>query len=234
MKLSQKILIVLAGMFFFLVTVYRFKYDKIIEIVPLAAKKGKVSAQFVYDSLNYVSINGWMNVTIVQGDKNRVLIIGPGNLVNYFLAVGQKGDSLTVNQVIDFSKYADNVVVTVTTKNLSELKLSGGAACHVRDITGDNINLTSSDSSIVVFTDCFYKNSNLKVIDKSSASVSSVVNSNIDVCDKASLILNCKSGILTGKAEREASFYTKGEIKENKVQVAEIDSKKEGVKNEKH
>lgn len=217
MKLSQKVLIVLAGLIFFMITIYRFKYDRIVEFVPNSKQEKRIQTEMEYDNLKTISINGWFNVTIYKSESNHIKITGPGNLVGYYLKYDYKGDSLLIGQKIDFSKYSQNVNVTIGVTNLTDLKITGGAACLVKNFNENNFNLFTADSAVVVFSGCNYKNFFVNANNKSNISLSEIENCNMELKDKASLYLACNNGILSGNVSKEANLITNGKIKGNNV-----------------
>ena len=217
MNLSVKILIALTGLLFIAVTAYRIKYDNIIEIVPGAAKKGRIQTEGEYDKLNSIYINGWFNVTIYKSKSNKIKITGPGELVGYFLKVDYNNDKLEITQKIDFSKYNDNVNITIGVTDLEYLKLAGGAACLLQNYEIYRFNLYAADSTIVVAADCNIKDVFINAVDRANVSFSKLINCMADLRGNANLLVNSNNGIITGTVKEKSKLMTLGTIKENKV-----------------
>jgi hypothetical protein len=233
MKLSNKILIILAGLLFFTVTIYRFKFDKLIEMVPFAGDNDNIETKIPFNSIKNVSVKGWFNVKIIKSDYNFIKLTGSGILIGYYLRNELKGDTVLIREKIDFSKYKANINVTIGLSELNSVELAGGAACLVNDITGKDIKLFATDSTVSVFAGCYFEKANIYADKGARISFSSAANGFVDLRDKSDLFINCGGGSFSGSVHEGASYLTAGEKKQDDVAVSRVNKEANGGKNEK-
>lgn len=217
MKLSNKLLLSLALIFITLVTFYRTKYDGIIENVPIAKKNGIIEKYFEYKSLNCASFNGLFDITINKENKNFIKIKGPDILVDYYLGLANNNDTLSVNQKIDLSKYYGKIEIFIGVQNLADLKLEGGAACLVKNIDGQTLNIFAADSTVTVFLNCNYADSYINANDKASISFSKTKNSRVQLKGNSSLYLLSDGGNISGSVEPRSLLITDGNILKKEI-----------------
>ncbi|NJD23766.1 MAG: hypothetical protein FIA82_14045 [Melioribacter sp.] len=221
MKLTNKILLVFLILLVLSVTAYKIVFDSKVELLPNPFDKKTtytyIKIPIIDNNLSEFELRGRFIVNFKQRDTSRVTIEGPDNLINHYLSVEQQGNKFSVHSKIDLSKYSEYIRVYFFIKNLKTIKASGGVVISSEEFTGDTLDVSAYDSSVVRIKYCKLIDAQIMEKDKSMVILDKTKNATIHLYDYSNLLLTLDGGEVNGAIENNTDFGIEGKIKMNNV-----------------
>jgi|GEM_PF-2691092 len=232
MKLTNKILFVFLILLVLSVTAYKIVFDSKVELIPNPFDEKTYYVAKVFNIEDKVpdtfELKGRFIVYLIHTDTLFVRIEGPDNLINKYMSVERQGNRFSIASKIDLSKYSQFIKIFCFVNDLRSVKASGGAMVSLREFTGDILDVTAEDSSIVKTSSSKYRNVNILGRDNATVMINKTKNATINLYNSSNLLLTLDGGEVSGTIEADTDFGLDGMVKKNNVERVRSNSRQRG------